>query len=121
MQNYSHGDAFSEILGAAEDVGVQGLIVNQCGLRCGVGEWRKVIPESRDRLQSRVLVWVVAGVLGLSAMYNGISYILYIHHSLQVLPNEAWHVLFTRAVWHFLTPSIVSLTFGFLVWRTKSA
>jgi len=83
-----------------------------------VGEWRKVIPEGRDRLQSRVLVWVVAGMLGLCAIYNGVSYVLYIQRMLQVLPND---VIMRAAIWHFLTPLIVSLTFGFLVWRTKSA
>ena len=86
-----------------------------------MGEWRKVIPESRDRLQSKVLVWVVAGILGLSAIYNRVSYVLYIHHVLQVLPYDAGHAILPGAIWHFLTPLIVSLTFGFLVWRTKSA
>lgn len=28
-----------------------------------MGEWRKVIPESRDRLQARALVWVVVPIL----------------------------------------------------------
>ncbi len=99
----------------------QDSIVNQCVVEVLVAEWRKAIPEARDRMQSRVLVWVVVSILLLSATYLAIDYILYIHRVLSDHPLDSQHVVRTRAMWHFITPITVSLTFGLLVWRTRAA
>jgi uncharacterized protein (TIGR00297 family) len=69
-----------------------------------VAEWRKVIPESRDRLQSKVLVWVVGPVL---------------IAPLPVIALMSMHpprssVMAVKALG-------ISLTFGVLVWALRAA
>ena len=70
-----------------------------------MAEWRKVIPESRDRLQSRVLVWVV----GLALLVP-----------LLTILNMAIHSPETTGTW-VLRSAVVTLTFGVLVWALRAA
>lgn len=69
-----------------------------------MGEWRKVIPESRDRLQSRVLVWVV----GLMLAPPSVAVIVLATH-----PHNSG-LLALKALG-------VSLTFAVLVWVLRAA
>jgi len=79
-------------------------IVNQPGLRCGVAEWRKAIPEHRDLLQSKVLVWVVGVAL---AVPSSIVILLATHP-------------YNSGYWA-LRSLVVSLTFGVVVWALRAA
>ena len=65
-----------------------------------MGEWRKVIPEGRDRLQSKVLVWVV-GIPLIASL--PVSILLLLHSST------------------FVKAAAASLTFGVLVWALRAA
>jgi len=69
-----------------------------------VGEWRKVIPESRDRFQSKVLVWVV----GLMLAPPSVAVILWANH-----PHNSGLLAFKALG--------VSLTFAVLVWVLRAA
>ena len=69
-----------------------------------MGEWRKVIPESRDRLQSKVLVWVVMLLLAPPSVV------------IVMLANHPYNsgLLALKALG-------VSLTFAVLVWVLRAA
>ena len=69
-----------------------------------MGEWRKVIPESRDRLQSKVLVWVV-GIMLVAPLPILLMMSLHSPRS-GVLALEALGI---------------SLTFGVIVWALRAA
>jgi len=69
-----------------------------------VVEWRKVIPESRDRLQSKVLVWVVGMML-----VTPLPVI-----ALLSLHSARSGVMALKALG-------ISLTFGVLVWALRAA
>ncbi len=69
-----------------------------------MGEWRKVIPESRDRLQSRVLVWVVGLLLVIP--FPIILKLTFLFHNTGILTQKALGI---------------SLTFGVLVWALRAA
>ena len=67
-------------------------------------EWRKAIPEARDKLQSKVLVWVVGPVLTglfLVVVVVGIHF------------GDGGRLVFQALG--------VSLTFGVLVWARRAA
>jgi uncharacterized protein (TIGR00297 family) len=67
-------------------------------------EWTKAIPEERDRLQSRVLVWAVGIVLFANCVAMAI---------VTTNPDDYEH-------WT-LRAGIVSLTFGVVVWVLRAA
>jgi len=79
-----------------------------------VAEWRKVIPEGRDRLQSRVLVWVV-GLLLVALGAGNLTSIVF----------DILNVVFS----HLAEPRlrceveafVISLTFAVLVWALRAA
>jgi uncharacterized protein (TIGR00297 family) len=71
-----------------------------------VGEWRKVIPESRDRLQSRVLVWCVAPMLAIPCLFC---------LGLAIAMRGGNFPLWMFEVWG------ISLTFGVVVWALRAA
>jgi uncharacterized protein (TIGR00297 family) len=81
-----------------------------------MAEWRKAIPESRDKLQSRLLVWIVGSLLAFSTSLPLISLMLLTSFAMprryHAYPNQAW-------LW--IAPWIVSLTFGLLVWAVRAA
>ena len=85
-----------------------------------MSEWRKVIPQSRDRLQANVLVCSVSAILMLNTIYFGISYFLSINRYIEHFGLNR-DTFLPHAIWRFLTSVFVSLTFGLLVWRTKAA
>src|SRR3984957_5318284 len=125
MQNCSRVDAVSEFpatrIRAADGIVfsgyAQGSIVNQCGLRCCVAEWRKAIPESRDRLQSKVLVWVVGTLLAFSTSALFISLVF----SFTSIATARRYHSYPHQQWLWIAPWIVSLTFGVLVWAVRAA
>jgi uncharacterized protein (TIGR00297 family) len=100
---------FSEMLRAEVDEAVASVsdsIVNQRGPRCGVAEWRKAIPESRDRLQSKLLVWCVAPMLaGLALFMVAVS-------TSSESPDDPAVALRILGL---------SLTFGIVVWGLRAA
>jgi uncharacterized protein (TIGR00297 family) len=85
-----------------------------------VVEWRKAIPESRDKLQSRLLVWTAGSLLILSMSFALLrpavplilAGILGMPRRYHAYPNQQW-------LW--IAPWIVSLTFGLLVWAVRAA
>lgn len=70
-----------------------------------MAEWRKVIPESRDRLQSKVLVWVV-----------GVMLIV----PIPIMLNMAIHSPASTGAL-VLKSAGISLTFGVVVWALRAA
>lgn len=71
--------------------------------------WRKAIPEARDRLQSRVLVWVVVPflIVGTVSVYwplNGASSVPLI-----------WSLAFAILVWLLRSATLPAAAVGFLV------
>jgi uncharacterized protein (TIGR00297 family) len=92
-----------------------------------MGEWRKTISQARDQRQSRLLVWIVAGVLAWSALWWTVEVVSYFGRLLQrgarVKTDEAvyLHVVWSLAGYTLLTPLAVSLTFGLLVWSVRAA
>jgi uncharacterized protein (TIGR00297 family) len=81
-----------------------------------VAEWRKAIPESRDRLQSKMLVWVVGILLGFSTSLPLISLVVLTSFA---MPRR-YHA-YPHQEWLWIAPWIVSLTFGLLVWAVRAA
>ena len=82
-----------------------------------MGEWRKTIPEGRDRGQSRVLVWVVGSLLALAALY------LLVRVAAMATGWSAprrYHT-YPHELWYAILPWIVSLTFGVVVWALRAA
>src|SRR5579864_8426132 len=92
--------------------------------------WRKTIPEQRDRLQSRVLVWVVGGWLvleSLSALWwmygpwrNANSNVSQLNVEIAVVS-----LVFAVIVLGLRAATPVAAAFGgmiclFLLWRTAS-
>lgn len=69
-----------------------------------MSEWRKVIPEGRDRLQSRVLVWVV-GMLLVAPLPAIIPV---------GMRSSQSSVIGLKAL-------VISLTFGVMVWALRAA
>jgi uncharacterized protein (TIGR00297 family) len=64
--------------------------------------WRKPIPQTRDRAQSRALVWLAGAVL--------------------VLGEGYWLYLFRRgSPGHLVWPAVVSVAFALFAWGSRSA
>jgi uncharacterized protein (TIGR00297 family) len=80
-------------------------------------EWRKAIPEKRDRLQSRVLVWVVGPLLAVPCLYLLIQLIVL---TTGISAPRRYHS-YPHETWLILMPWVVSLTFGVLVWALRAA
>ena len=69
-------------------------------------EWRKAIPEKRDRLQSRVLVWVVGSSVLLFSLFLLVAAIATRHYRSELMALKALGV---------------SLTFAGIVWALRAA
>ena len=67
--------------------------------------WRKAIPQPRDRLQSRLLVWLLAPVL-FGLVLQALTFAL--------AQGRPVRILFAEALG-------ISLVFAFVVWRVKAA
>ncbi len=70
-----------------------------------MAEWRKAIPEGRDRLQSKVLVWCVMSVLGVASLVTVVM----------TIATKGGNSLVPLKVLG------ISLTFGVLVWALRAA
>jgi uncharacterized protein (TIGR00297 family) len=75
-------------------------------------EGRKTIPQSRDRRQSRALVWFVGSLLALFSFVQ-LKSLLLLAPQLRLEPSGQ--------LWIWLSPWIVSLTFALLVWAVRAA
>jgi uncharacterized protein (TIGR00297 family) len=75
------------------------------------GEWRKAIPEGRDRVQSRVLVWIGVPVL----IYLTVSIIRW------VVVSETGYLLLNRSNSGLLRATIVSVIFTYAAWQLRAA
>jgi uncharacterized protein (TIGR00297 family) len=114
MQNFSHIPACA--------VYAQGLIVNQPTPLRRLDErmtpditprpWTKAIPESRDRLQSRILVWIAVPIL----CYLAFS----LTHSV-ISEADFYHLLLDGSRLALLRAAVVSLIFASAAWRLRAA
>ena len=84
-----------------------------------MAEWRKAIPETRDRLQSRLLVLAVGGLLSLLTAFRLIALVVAILTP-GLVAARRYHA-YPHATWLLFAPWIVSLTFGLLVWAVRAA
>ncbi len=80
-------------------------------------EWRKAIPEARDRLQSRVLVWVVGLMLAVPCLWLLIRLVVLVTG---ISASRRYHA-YPHDVWFTVMPWVVSLTFAALVWVLRAA
>jgi len=69
-----------------------------------LARWGKTIPRDRDRAQSRILLWTVGALVGLSALFPPLTALL--------------HGLSLRS---FTAPLLISVGFALLVWALRAA